>query len=298
MSATTLQYAHVPAAEDLLELNAKVFDVNFNRRPFLLTHHLTGHPLFTLPRLIALTRRLAPQNIEYNAGNVPLSLDPQATPRTGLSVQETLMQMHAHNSWVVLKNVEQDLEYRALLERCLDQIQARSERLDPRMCCREGFIFISSPGAVTPYHLDPEHNFLLQIHGRKTVHMFDAKDRSLLSERELEERAAGGHRNLVFREAYQSKAAVFELTPGHALHFPVTAPHWVKNGTEVSISFSITFRTAASLRERAIREMNHRLRKWGLSPQPPGRSVWRDTLKYQGMRVCRRAQRYWPAAKK
>jgi cytochrome P450 len=38
-----------------------------------------------------------------------------------------------------------------------------SEPLAPGMCQREGFIFISSPGAVTPFHLDPEHNFLLQI---------------------------------------------------------------------------------------------------------------------------------------
>ena len=27
----------------------------------------------------------------------------------------------------------------------------------------QGFIFISSPDAVTPYHFDPEHNILLQL---------------------------------------------------------------------------------------------------------------------------------------
>ena len=32
---------------------------------------------------------------------------------------------------------------------------------------REAFIFISSPNTVTPYHMDPEYNFLLQIRGTK-----------------------------------------------------------------------------------------------------------------------------------
>ena len=44
----------------------------------------------------------------------------------------------------------------------------------------EGFIFVSSPGSVTPYHIDPERNFLLQVRGNKTMHMFDGSDRSLL----------------------------------------------------------------------------------------------------------------------
>lgn len=299
MSLTTLQYVHAPieeerSSETLLDLNAKVFDANFNRRPFLLKHHLTGHPLFALARLVALSRRLPAECIEYNAGNLPLNHDPKAVARTGLSVQESLLRMHEYNSWVVLKNVERDPEYRALLDRCLDQIQAHSERLDPQMCCREGFIFVSSPGAVTPYHLDPEHNFLLQIHGRKTVNLFDRQDRGLLSEQELEERAAGGHRNLVFKQAYQARAKVFELTPGHALHFPVAAPHWVKNGAQISVSFSVTFRTHASLRERGVREMNHHLRKWGVRPQPPGGSAWRDILKYYGLRAWQRAQRHAP----
>ena len=45
-----------------------------------------------------------------------------------------------------------------------------------------------------------------------------------------------------FKDEYPDKAFTFELNPGDGLHFPLTWPHWVKNGNEVSISFSITFR--------------------------------------------------------
>ena len=116
---------------------------------------------------------------------------------------------------MVFKNVERDSEYRALLDACLDQIREHSESM-PGMGQREGFIFVSSPDSVTPYHMDPEHNFLLQIRGRKQVSLFDGDDRALLSERELEKFYARGHRNLTFDDANQDKAQVFELTPAMA----------------------------------------------------------------------------------
>jgi len=40
--------------------------------------------------------------------------------------------------------------------------------------------------------MDPEYNFLLQIRGTKELHVFDGSDRSILSERELEEFSASG----------------------------------------------------------------------------------------------------------
>jgi hypothetical protein len=58
---------------------------------------------------------------------------------------------------------------------------------------RKAFIFVSSPGAVTPYHVDFEYNFLLQIRGDKNITVFDAFDRSLLSEVQRERFVSGRH---------------------------------------------------------------------------------------------------------
>jgi hypothetical protein len=157
------------------------------------------------------------------------------------------------------------------------------------MCKREAFIFVSSAGSTTPFHIDPEYNFLLQIRGTKFMTVFDREDRSVLSELELENYLSGAHRNLTFKDEYQPKGTVFELPPGVGLHVPVTAPHWVKNGDEVSISLSITFQTPENDRRRTVYRFNAELRKKGLNPAPYGRSKVRDAVKFNAYRVARRA---------
>ena len=159
------------------------------------------------------------------------------------------------------------------------------------MCSGQAFIFITSPGSVTPYHIDPEHNFLLQVRGGKRVHLYDGRVKSLLTEENLEHFYSDRGRNIPFRPEFDQHSWVNELRPGDGLHFPVTYPHWVQNLDEVSISFSITFRTNASERQCLVHQMNAGLRRLGLRPTPPGQSGWRDGLKYQSSRVWRRAKR-------
>jgi hypothetical protein len=139
--------------------------------------------------------------------------------------------------------------------------------------------------------MDPEHNFLLQILVRKQVSMFDGEDRELLSELELERFYARGHRNLVFNERYQRKAHVFELTPGDGLYFPVTWPHWVQNGPEVSVSFSITLRTVSSDRRETLYHVNERMRRLGIGLPAVGRSEFLDEAKYRAFQTLARAHR-------
>ena len=271
-----------------LELDNAAFHSQFGRTPFLVGHRLAGHELFSLPRLVELSRRLPADRVEYNPGDVPVNLDPAKTPRSGLSVEETIRRIEECRSWMVLKNVERDPAYRVLLESCLAEVRGASRTLTGGMRSKEAFIFISSPGSVTPYHMDPEENFLLQIRGGKTMSVFDPSDRSILSELEIERFFGGAHRNLVFRSWYQKKAKLVELTPGVGVHVPVTAPHWVQNGPAVSISFSITFRTRASMRFAQAHRFNADLRRLGLSPSPVGESVLRDSLKQL---VCRARSR-------
>jgi hypothetical protein len=276
------------AQNNLLNIDEARFRENFNRQGFFIRHHLAGHPLFELPRLVELAQKLPAEFVEYNAGALPVNQNPTLTPKTGLSIEETLRRIEECQSWMVLKYVETDPEYKNLLNGCLDEISKLSEPLAPGMTKREGFIFITSPGSVTPYHMDPEYNFLLQIRGHKRLSVWNPADRSVLSEEALEAYLAGGHRNLVYQDEYQPKAKEFALTPGMGLHVPVTAPHWVKNGDAVSVSFSITFRTPASDRRNLIYATNAYLRRRGLRPASFGRSAWRDELKFNAYRVVRR----------
>jgi hypothetical protein len=274
-----------PGPPGLLNIDGERFRAGFNRAPFLIGHRLAGHPLFSLRRLIELANRLPEEKVKYNGADISVATGLYEGPRTGLTVRETIQQIEECRSWMVINNVELDPEYRQLLDRCLDEVRLFSEPIDPGMFRREGFIFISSPGSVTPFHIDPEYNFLLQIRGKKHISVWNSGDRSVLSEATLERYFSDVDRQIAFKEEYQQKAAIFELAPGAGLHFPIAAPHWVRNGDGVSVSFSVTFRTPASERQRVIYCANADLREKGLNPRPPGASAFSDLAKYYGFRA-------------
>jgi hypothetical protein len=179
-----------------------------------------------------------------------------------------------------------------LLDRCLDEVQLHSEAVCPGMQRREGFIFISSPLAVTPFHMDPEHNFLLQIRGTKQFNVWDCRDRSVVSEIALEEYFSGIEPQLTFKEEYRPKAIPFELAPGDGLHVPVATPHWLQNGNAVSISFSITFRSVVSERQEIVHRINRQLRRRGVTPVPYAASSVRDAAKHRAYIALRGARRF------
>ncbi len=285
---------NVAGAETVIEVEPRVIERDFDRRPFLVRHCLVGHPLLALPRLIDLAQSLPRKSIEHNAGDLPVSLGSRPTPGNGLSADETLRQIRDCRSWMVLKNVEQNPAYARLLTQCLAEIERAARGRIKNMRQQEGFIFVSSPGAITPYHMDPEHNFLLQIHGSKMVAMFDPADRELLPHETLECFHSGFRRKLTLDESHRNRGREFRLEPGLGLHFPVTAPHWVRNGEEVSVSFSITFRTRECDRRETLYRINSTLRKIGMAPVEPGRDGWRDAAKlgiYNMTRGCKRALR-------
>jgi hypothetical protein len=272
----------------LLGIEAHEFAAHFTRQPFLVRHRLATHPLFEVERLLALSRRLPESCIEYNAGELPVSIEHSETPMNGLSAEETIRRIAECKSWMVLKYVEQDAEYGELLAQCLAEVRPHSEPIAPGMCGAQAFIFLTSPRSVTPYHIDPEHNFLLQVRGSKTVHLYDGRDRRLLTEEQLENFYTDRGRNMPFEPWFDEKSWVNEIGPGDGLHFPVTYPHWVQNGEEVSISFSITFRTPDLDRRRTLYRLNADLRRRGWRPPAVGARPWRDAILYNGWRAFRK----------
>lgn len=88
-----------------------------------------------------------------------------------------------------------------------------------------------------------------------------------------------------------SDAKTFHMTPGDGVYLPVHAPHMVKNGPDVSISFSITFYTEASERLGDLHSVNSRLRKLHLSPGLPGKKPRSDQLKSSAWRGMRKVNR-------
>jgi mannose-6-phosphate isomerase-like protein (cupin superfamily) len=226
-----------------------------------LTHDLAGHPLFAREALAALAERLPASSVEYNLGALPLGVKPEETPANGLTLAETIRTIDANGSWAVLKNVEQDDAYGELLDEALAELAPMVARKTGPMVHREAFIFLTSPGSVTPFHMDPEHNILLQIEGAKTMTVFPAGDEELVPAEQSERFHDGSHRNLHWEEHFMARGRPVTIRPGEAIHVPVKAPHFVRNGDAVSVSFSITWRSERSVAEGELHSLNATLRR-------------------------------------
>lgn len=256
------------AMRELVQLDPTVLAAKFGREPFGVEHSLAGDPRLTVEAIARLADALPPRAAErHRADNLGV-LQPGHLAELEGPPSETARQIDHNGCWMVLWNIEQVPEYSELLDACLNEVDHHLAGRDGGMGKREGFLFLSAPNTVTPAHIDPEHNLLLQIRGTKqlTVGRFDdPRDH----QHELDRVHDGEGRNL---EKLPSEEASFQLTPGKGVYVYSWAPHWVRNGSEVSVSLSITFRTPATQRLERIHRANARLRRLGLSPRPAGAS--------------------------
>jgi hypothetical protein len=255
--------------------------------PAILRHRLAEHPLLTLDALAALAGKLPDASIEYNRGNLPLGVDGKPAP-TGIGIEDTIRHIATSNSWAVLKNIEQDPGYEALLLALLGELRPAIEAKTGAMLRPQGFVFISSPEAVTPYHFDPEHNILLQLVGSKVMTQFPAGDPRYAPDTTHESYHSGGPRELVWRDELAAGGREFAIGPGEAVMVPVMAPHFVRNGPASSISLSITWRSDWSFAEADARCWNGVLRKARLNPRAPRRWPYSNRAKALAFRAWRR----------
>ncbi len=233
-------------------------------------HHFAEHPLLTLDALADLAQALGDASVEYNRSDIGIGIKPEDAPDNGLSIADTIRTIARNQSWAVLKNIEAVPAYRALLHDLLSEVRAIVEPRTGPMLTLQGFIFVSSPGSITPYHFDPEHNILLNLVGTKTMYAFPAGDPRFAAQVEHERYHAGGHRNLPWDDAMQQHAYVAHLPPGAGVLMPVMAPHYVAVADEPAISLSITWRSEWSYRESEGHAANRWLRRFGISaPMPP-----------------------------
>ncbi|WP_338240681.1 cupin-like domain-containing protein [Aurantiacibacter hainanensis] len=257
-----------------------------------LTHDLYEHPLLELDALAMLAESLPAESIEYNRGDVPIGVDGKPGP-TGRAIGETIREIDTANSWAVLKNIEQDPAYAALLHELLGELREAIESKTGALLTPHCFVFVSSPDATTPYHFDPEHNILLQLRGRKSMTVFPAGDQRFAPDSVHEAYHTGGGRELGWHDSFAKDGMTFPLESGEAVYVPVMAPHFVRNGSEPSISLSITWRSQWSYEEADARAFNHWLRGLGLDPRPTGRWPQRNRLKALACRVARRIRGQW-----
>jgi hypothetical protein len=259
------------------------FREKFNRLHFEFEHSLAGHPLFEIHRLAELAKFLEERVVctpSYNLVKQKWSSKPMIT-QTSEKI-DRITNIASSSSSLMITRCQDDPEYKLLLNQIISELENSTEfPLKQEISWVDAYIFVTSPNAITPYHLDHESNFLMQIQGEKDVNVFDPFNRSIVTDSELEHYYIGDRENVYYKPEFQHTAGVYHLVPGVGVHHPSRAPHWVKNGDRVSVSLSINFCLRSLDREAKIYQINHYQRKiFKIEPIAPGKSGWRDTLKF------------------
>lgn len=278
----------------MIEFEPELVSACYNRKPFQIRHNLAKHPQFSLTSLFALCRRLPSEQILFRVGKIPgdAELDSSYSRyRFDLTLDDTLNHFEENQAYICINNPERDNEFKPVIEGMLAEIAAQIDPVDPYMSWYSSYVFISTRDAVTPYHMDREMNFLMQIQGQKTVCLWNPSDNDIMSPTEKDFLLAHVGSRPAYRDSCESKVMTFRLQPGLGVHHPFIAPHRVHTGGELSISLALTFRTRLSDTWADAHRFNAKMRRFGLHPSPVGRHALTDRTKSGLARVGQRIHR-------
>lgn len=277
-----------------LDIDADAMRAHYNRAGFLVRHRLAEHPLFTAGALFRLARRLPASAVKYRFGSVPGNAHFDSSNerfRGDLTLDDALDHLVEKRAYVALFNPEQDAEYRPAIEGFLGEIGLAAQPFERFFNWYSTYVFISAHDAVTPYHMDREMNFLLQIAGRKTVQLWDPRDDIVMRPEQRDHLFSfDADARPAWHDGLPARARVFELEPGLGVHHPFIAPHLVTTGQNFSISLAITYRTPGSDLMSDAHTFNDRLRRYGLGRIPVGSHPAVDVAKACAVRSLRAAR--------
>jgi hypothetical protein len=272
------------------------FDAAFPGGSVGFAHDVHLDDRLTLAAVADLADRLPRQSVIADSAAQPL-LSPQSGPPRGALERpgDVIRDLQNANAWLTLLNVEDDPGMAELMNTYLDQLASgMSDKRGKRVKLRKrvAFVFVSSPNSVTPVHFDIEHSLLMQVSGRKTVSIgrwaSDAARRH-----EFNRYWDDSHGRI---ETLQPEEAEYTMTPGRAVYIPPGTPHWVHNGPDISLSMTLTYFTAATVRENRVEDFNAHLRRRHLKPRDPGRSAPVDIAKSYAMGAWAMGRRLRSAA--
>ena len=258
------------------------FDDAFPRQSVGFSHDLHHDDRLTLASVADLADRLPRRSVIADTAEQPLLVTQGGPPRGALKRPgDVIRDLHNANAWLTLLNVEDDPGMADLMNTHLDQLESGMIAKQGKMQRRVAFVFVSSPNSVTPVHFDIEHSLLMQVSGSKTVSI-GRFESDAARRHEFDRYWDGSHGRI---ETLPPEVAAYTLTPGRAVYIPPGTPHWVHNGPDISLSVTLTYFTAATVRENRIEDFNSHLRRRHMKPREPGRSATVDTAKICAMGV-------------
>lgn len=264
----------------------------FNREPHLFRHRIENNDLFHLDRLGAAAEELYRRNGKANVYAMDSARRVDQLFNTNVAGDVDLAafvrNIGQSQSWVVLKSLELIPGFDALFRDIIADFAADLKEFCPKYAHDlRGYLFISSPGTLTPYHIDGEWSLLAQVKGRKFYRIYDVCDPNVISNDEIEEFYHGNFDAARHAPGKDATARDFVLEPGLALSQPRHAPHVVRVDPDhgYSMTLGLSLLTNEWATEKAAHQANRVLRNAGLRPHAVGLDRRLDLVKSLGYRA-------------
>lgn len=268
-----------PPGQGLKTIGQIPFDEAFPAQAMEFSHDLPLDARLTLPAVADLADRLPRTSVIADTAAQPLLVPHGGPPRGALERPgDVIRDLQNANAWLTLLSVQDDPGMAEIMNTYLDQLESgisAKQGKRAKLHKRVAFVFVSSPDSVTPVHYDIEHSLLMMVSGCKTVSIgrfeTDADRRH-----EFDRYWGGAHGRI---EKVPPEVATYTMTPGRAVYIPPGTPHWVHNSSEISLSVTLTYFTAATVRENRVESFNAHLRRRHMNPREPGQSITVDRAK-------------------
>ncbi|MDI3380164.1 cupin-like domain-containing protein [Xenophilus aerolatus] len=274
---------------------------SLDRDAFKFRHKLLGHPALSLENLAQVLPALPKERVMYSMRKLQNGDDFESTfakRPAEQGIEATIEQIRTSDSYIMVSGPEVHPSFAPLHRELMADVESvmRAQGVGDHAVDPQLYLFIASPGSVTPFHIDRYSTFLMQFRGSKTVTVFPQWDERVVSLPHTEAYMAYANTRLPWSDERNAFGKPYEFSPGEALHIPFAAGHHVRNGTgDVSISMSIIFNTDESVRWRHALAFNHRARKLlgrvGMQPAPVAVHAWRDSIKSSAFSLASRLKR-------
>lgn len=262
-------------------------------QPFIFSHSLHQSTPFSWPELKNLLR--AASTPEPRRGGFLREPAPRGSFSLGKTtvsdwgsaefkkkIEEAVDTLDVSDARIKLSGIAEYMDYGSAIRQITDEVSAATGidfHKDFYPCTAS--LFFSSPRVCTPYHIDSEFNFLVQIQGEKLFNSWNGNDREIVTPLHLENFWDG----VAFIERSQRPPRAYELKAGYGIYNPPFFPHEVYTLSMPSISLSLGFDPKAST-ESEIHRMNAMMKKLHLHPAPIHAHPRRDWVKSRSLRTA------------
>lgn len=263
----------------------EIIPQDLDRKAFGFSHNLANHPSLSFENLSRVITTLPEEKVMFSKGLNDLNKDFEQVlvdGKKGFDLNEVIETIRTGNAYIAVKNPEMDPSFKGIFEDICHDVSefmkqnGTGERpIEPML-----WLFIASPGSITPFHFDRYSNFIMQIRGSKELAVFPPRVEEVISSKDLESYVDNKPAFPEWNESKDKYAHKFNFKSGEAVHIPYTSGHYVKNGLDdISITISVFFHTKETQGWSKAMMVNNRMRRKGITPKAVGKSAILDKFK-------------------